>query len=297
MEDLTLKSAIDRSVNFITPFGDSFVETRFVQRYEENIIIYLSSLNGCDRACRMCHLTQSGQVSMTPMTLADYDRALVSTMRYVRENIPTTSVKYVHYNFMARGDALSNPHLIEGYKKLFRKMTVLAKQIGAEPKIKISTIFPTESPADIFEGALEHWVRRLFQFPVDIEIYYSLYSLRPEFRKRWLPKSLSPDRIGAMFQGSKGGLRLHHALIAGQNDGQDDIDLIHAWLSKWNIRARMNIVAYNPHSPSTGVESDPATTLRYIEQMKRSDHIIDVHPITRVGKDVHASCGAFYNAG
>lgn len=304
---MILKSAIDKSINAITPVADGgYYETRSVQREQDTLIIYLSSLSGCDRACRFCHLTQTGQTMTTPVTPEDYVKHATELFVLLSQSGGLEGVETLHYNFMARGDVLSNQYFTDNFTLVFDGLTKLAKEFlpTIKPKFKLSTIFPNdinfdhEYEFDVYD--VKTWIvdRILNESEKtghDVEFYYSLYSLRPKFRKRWIPKAIDPEWIGQAFSGRDKGLRIHHALIAGENDTEEDVALIHDWLLRHDLEVKLNIVRYNPYDSSCGEEANEESIQTYVNQMKLSHRITEAQVVTRVGQDVHASCGTFFS--
>lgn len=305
MEAVTvLHSQLDKSINIVSTVEDGgFLEARFVQRTPETIIIYLSSMSGCDKACRFCHLTQTGQTTMTQATVDDYFHQAQQTFHIASTKQSFVGVKNVHFNFMARGDVIANDLFIKNHRQVIQELIALTYLYipEATPRFKLSTIFPN----DIFYKTkttafdIKYWiVDKALDWAdaqgIDIEFYYSLYSLRTDFRKRWIPKSLSPEMIGSAFAGRHTGLRLHHALIAGQNDTEEDVALIHDWLNRHDLRVRMNIVRYNPYGERSGGESADDVRATYIALMNQSERVDLIQEIPRVGIDVKASCGTFF---
>lgn len=294
-----LESPTDRSINVVVPVTKGgYFETRSVQRDRDTLIIYLSSMSGCDRACRFCHLTQTGQTSMNPLRLRDYvDNAKV-IFGILEKKGNLEDVEKVHFNFMARGDALSNPHFVQDYNVLFSSLRNLSQRFIPDvyPKFKISTIFPTEisnldGPVD-----LKKFVDDVLKDPHDVEFYYSLYSLDQNFRKRWIPKALDPEMVGAAFHGRESGLRIHHALISEENTSTADVVEIGDWLERHKIRTRMNVVRYNSFSDACGVEASDETIETYLQMMRDDPRIQDTQVIPRVCTTVKAACGLFVDA-
>jgi adenine C2-methylase RlmN of 23S rRNA A2503 and tRNA A37 len=289
-----LRSSLDKSINFVTPTPDGGkIEARFVQRQADAIIVYLSSMTGCNLACRFCHLTQMRQTTMTPVTIDGYlDQASEVLIHAAAEEM-LEGVTTVHFNFMARGDALSNEYFINQTELLFYQLNEMAKQFKLDAKFKISTIFPKTLLNDRTMYELTKWVKDVCDFPYDIEFYYSLYSLDERFRKRWLPKAMHPDQVGEIFTKYETKFRLHYALIEGENSSLFDQQPIKQWLVKHKIICRLNIVRYNPFDLLGGKEPSEDDIRTYAYFMKMGTHIIDVHVISRVGYDVKASCGTF----
>lgn len=285
-----LTSQNDASVNHILQHPDGgFWESRFVQRTPERFICYLSSHTGCAHSCRFCHLTATKQTMMTPATLDMYVEQARQVLKQYQANLDAgkEAAHTIHFNFMARGDALSNPYLVNHSQELYDHLSQLATPFGLESKFLVSTIFPND-----FNGQLES----IFNDPRAIP-YYSLYSMNPSFRKRWVPKSWHPEKalqaLAQLQQSNNSEVCLHWAFIKGENDSVSDVDHVLDEVEKVGLKAKFNLVRYNPHDQRHGVESDE-DHLQFLfdrinSRMKQEGSRI----VPRVGFDVKASCGMF----
>jgi 23S rRNA (adenine2503-C2)-methyltransferase len=281
-EFVALRSEIDASINFSRKdTRGGLVETRFVRRVEERFIVYISSMLGCDKACRFCHLTQMGE---TNATLLSEDEMLDQALT-VLSSSNFDGAQTVHFNFMARGEALSNPAVATS---LFKKLADLAHQFGLESRIKVSTILPldnwTSSPEDLWVPGCP---------PVDI--YYSLYSVDEAWRKRWIPKALSPrnamDWLKRYQEHTGQRVVLHWALIEDQNDSVHEALEAAALANDAGLTAEFNLVRYNPANEKSQ-EATPGRITAYLDAM-RGALSGRVRVIPRIGLDVQASCGMF----
>lgn len=61
-----LRSGIDPSVNVVEETPTGFFEARYVRLCADYFVAYLSSHDGCNRGCAMCHLTATKQTSFRP---------------------------------------------------------------------------------------------------------------------------------------------------------------------------------------------------------------------------------------
>lgn len=294
---LILKSELDQSVNTVDPRG---FETRYVEREEgDTAIIYLSSHAGCDRACRMCWLTQTGQTDMTPATLDDFVLQATQSLTAMEERRKVSGLgmpAVLHYNFMARGEPLKNPLIRENFDSLAVALIKVARELIpgflGEIKFKISTIM-----SDIYikdkDGCYIGGLSEMPFHQYKPEIYYSLYSMNPQFRKRWLPKAEEPLdalRMLAAYRGIGGEVRIHGAFILGHNDDMEDIAKMVQMARMYGIR-QFNIVRFNSPDPEKYVEPDEEYLLGIKAFMESKG--MTVQMVARVGADVHASCGTF----
>jgi adenine C2-methylase RlmN of 23S rRNA A2503 and tRNA A37 len=282
-----LRSKEDASVNFVFPNG---LESRFVQRDPEYFIVYLSSHRGCNRACRFCHLTQTGQTDMTPATVQEVlKQAEVVKQHYVREvyNDPHKEcASVVHFNWMARGEVLMNSDIMKNWYWLVNELREMFYGLRLKFRFNISSIIPE---GDIFLP--------LGMMPVDMTLYYSLYSVNPEFRKRWLPKAVPVDRAFQFLNQWQKNLDqsvvFHWAFIDSENDSEEDVAAICKMIKDSGIKARMNVVRYNPFGPGQGKESSEEVIQARFEQLKQVMLVPGSRIVPRVGFDVMASCGCF----
>lgn len=286
----TLASQQDASVNHVLSHSDGgFWEGRFVQRTADRFICYLSSHTGCAHSCRFCHLTATKQTMMTPASLEDYLNQARHVLNTYQANLEAgkPSAQVIHFNFMARGDALSNPYFVNNSQELYDELAKLTEPFQLEVKFLISTIFPND-----FNGDLNKIFKDERAIP-----YYSLYSMKPEFRKKWIPKSWHPEKaLEALSELQKDydkNVSLHWAFIKGQNDSFEDIDQVLDAVEKIGLKAKFNLVRYNPHDQRHGEESDEQHLQSLFDRINHRMKLEGSRIVPRVGYDVKASCGMF----
>lgn len=274
----TLKSAQDQSVNFI--FEGDF-EARYVRREDRYFICYLSSHSGCNKSCRFCHLTQTGQTSFDECSMEGFLEQARTVLDYYATQKPAQKI---HFNWMARGEPLANSVVKTQWEELAKRLRDLSESYGLKDiSFKLSTIFPKDESIDLtlIKGELP-------------EIYYSIYSTNPDFRKKWIPKSENPvDALSKLkaFQDRGGRVVIHHALIKDQNDSVSDAENIVSLMKKIGLNSKFNLVRYNSFSEATGNETDEVNLQDYFSVFLNNNSVSRIVP--RVGFDVKASCGMF----
>lgn len=281
-----LNSQIDSSVNFVEQQLVGFLESRFVRKCDEYFIAYLSSQTGCNRGCTFCHLTATGQTSFVDSSHNDFMAQAIQVFKHYRKE--KTPAKYMHYNFMARGEPLANKLLLNSGDELLSKLGQVAKEEGLPAKFNVSTIMPL---------TLKKSLNDVFHY-VNPTIYYSLYSTNQVWRDKWMPAALPVDeavvRLKEYQNFSKKIIKIHYTFIAGENDSEEDINASCDVLEKYNLICEFNLVRYNPASPSQGVESSTEVINRNLDIIQnRLGFNSKVQMIPRVGFDVKASCGMF----
>lgn len=281
------KSEIDSSINIVEKQLVGFLESRFVRKCNDYFIAYLSSQTGCNRGCTFCHLTATGQTSFTDSSHNDFMAQAIQIFKHYRKQ--TVNAKYMHYNFMARGEPLANKILLESGDELLVKLGQVAKEEGLPAKFNISTIMPI---------SLKKSLVTTFNY-VNPTIYYSLYSTDKEWRKKWMPAAMdTTDALNLLkdYQDfSKKIIKIHYPFIAGENDSVEEINNVCDAIEKVKLNCEFNLVRYNPASPDQGIESSQEVIARNIEIISnRFQFNGKVQIIPRVGFDVKASCGMFF---
>lgn len=282
-----LDSDLDESVNFLADApGGGLIEARYVRRCEHYAICYVSSQSECAMRCRFCFLTQAGENQLVEnVDLEGYLAQLEVVLGHYRTQ-PAAEV--LHVNFMARGEALENPTVLEEGDALLGAIYARARADGLVPRAKISTIMPP-AMAD----------RELIDvFPLtQPDIYYSLYSADPAFRARWLPKALPvAQALGKLARWQRLTRKIpviHWALIAGENDSPADIAAICDAVREAGLRPDVNLVRYNPFAPNLGAEPAEDVIRECARALSAGLPGAEVKVVSRIGFDVKASCGMF----
>lgn len=288
----TLHAHEDESVNFVRPAPGGYLEARYVRRGPEYFIAYVSSQAGCDRACRFCHLTATGQTSMDQSSTDDYVGQIADVLTHHRkqEVRPTR----MNMNFMARGEPLLNPvlHSRNAWSDMSSRVRASAASSGVERVLmNVSTIMPVMPHGTVMPNLQE------IMTDVDTTLYYSLYSMDPSFRRRWIPKSMDPRqslRRLADWQNATGNdVALHWAFIEGENDDLQTIDDIVRAVKDAGLHPRFNAVRFNPPEGSRYREPDESIVERNFGVLAEAFGHPSSRIVPRVGLSVKASCGMF----
>lgn len=281
------RSREDASINWTAPTPDGgMLECRYVRRVEEYFIAYLSSHSGCRLTCRFCHLTQTGQTMFRPSSIEDLTRQLDQVLgHYDQAGAPA---RRMNVNFMARGEPLANAGLMSSFGAFASHAAEAAGRRGLEHRLNLSTIFPAEAREVDLASAFGE---------APVTLFWSLYSLDPSFRRRWLPRAEAPERVMDRLLDwqarAQGEVVLHWALIEGQNDRDEDLEEIAGFVRRSGLRARLNLVRYNPHSTKTGREAEEDRYEAALATIGREMSVPGSRVVPRVGFDVKASCGMF----
>lgn len=292
-----LRSKIDKSVNFITEYGKSFVESRYVRRSPSYISAYLSSHNGCNMGCKFCWLTNSGQTNFNHVNISSYAEQLRNVLEHAKgvDGENSKNVR-VNVNMMARGEPLANKYLINDYGFFYNSLQNIVDFYGySRLKINISTIMPhtvkDRELIDIFG-----------QYPT--YLYYSLYSIDEDFRKKWIKNGidykLALDKLKRYQFYTNSPITLHFCIIKGENDNLDDVKMMAEEISGYKFsKLKFNLVKFNPHpSMSEYTEPEPEHIDKIFEILRSvsNDREIETNKsriVPRAGPDVYASCGMF----
>jgi adenine C2-methylase RlmN of 23S rRNA A2503 and tRNA A37 len=232
----------------------------------------------------MCHLTATGQTETRDVTLDEYVAQAEVVLEHYRGVEPA---RLAHFNFMARGEPLLNPVIVQRSGELLDRLWRLADGHGLHARFLISTIMP----------------KRLARSLVDMfdryhpELYYSLYSTDDSFRRRWLPNAqpvdAALDQLAAWQRATSKIVKIHFAFIRGLNDSEANVHAICDALAARALHAHVNIVRYNPPSRDHGDEPDEAVIERNAQIFRTRMPHARVQVVPRVGFDVNASCGMF----
>lgn len=280
-----LNSKIDKSVNFVEEQLKGFLESRFVRREKKHFICYLSSHTGCFLNCKFCHLTTTNQTSFISSTHNDFISQAINVFKHYKTQ-KEENAQEVRFSFMARGEPLLNKTILKNADDLFIDLGKMAKNENLRCKFNISTILP---------NALNKELTEIFKF-IHPTIYYSLYSLNPDFREKWLPNALNPEEAFRLLKDyqsfSKKIIKIHFSFIKDENDNIENIKEICDALNRHKILAEFNLVRYNPYSINQGEESTTKVIQRNLDYIKDNFKGL-VKEIPRVGPDIYASCGMF----
>ncbi len=288
--DRALFSALDESVNFVHKDENGILEARYVRRADDYFVCYLSTQYGCELACRFCHLTQTGQTSTKHAGVMDVLKQADTVLQYYKST--NKPAERVNFNFMARGDFLNNPILMDEFEWLKQELLHLSRFYGInQVHVNISTIVPKNIKIEDFSSFKPNDLEGL-----KTNIYYSLYSVMPHFKRKWIPNRLFwAEALGILDQLKRekriDNIIIHSCFIEGEND--DLLDVKYMCNAIQGQGYRFNLVRYNPYSEKQGKETSEENLQRIFKGISQALGEENCKIVTRVGEDIYASCGQF----
>lgn len=249
----TLRSTYGPCTNFLSKYADGIIEARYVRKDPSYIACYVSSHNGCKMGCKFCHLTQNNDINMSHVDIPTYVSQIRTVLTHYEDQVKnhnSVRAKRCNINFMSKGDALANKYVVNEYPKLYDEMEKICEEFGLKAKPNISTIMPytvrSRSLIDIFGDKPAY-------------LYYSLYSLNPNFRKKWLPNAIpyeeALDKLKEYQNKHNRVITFHWSIIKGENDCLDEAHKLAEKLKQYEFNGKLNIVRFNPHPDVTDEEA------------------------------------------
>lgn len=284
-----LKSKVDRSVNWIIPYKKGNLEARYVRRCSDYISAYVSSHSGCKMGCKMCFLTQLNQTWFDHTDIDNFEKQIRIILDHYDSSNEDNTAKRVNINFMSRGEALANKVIINNYDELYDTIEKRAMLSNLDIKMNISTIMPYTVKHRKLEDILSR----------NTEIYYSLYSVKEDFRKSWLPNALpvkeALHKIKQYQLYSHMPVTFHWAFIKNYNDDEQDLVELVKLVRQYELFGKFNLVRYNPPPNLYHTEEPDEEKLNDLFKIARSALTDNNRSkiVPRVGLDVYASCGTF----
>lgn len=288
-------SKLDNSVNFIS---GSSLEYRYVRREPKYVSAYLSSHNGCKMKCKFCWLTVTNQNKFNHVTISEYGEQLDTILEYAKQIDKENSKNArVNINLMSRGEAMANKYIVNQYGSFYDEMhQIVKKHDYSKMKINISTIMPSV--------IANYKLIDIFHYH-STNLYYSLYSINDTFRKKWLPNALpwqiALNKLHEFQDATNNIITFHFAIIENENDDMNEIKRMANTIRDMKFKkTKLNLVRYNPH-PIQEYKEPPLNKLNEIYHILQSacqDDAITTNKsriVPRIGYDVYASCGMFYN--
>lgn len=290
-----LKSALDRSVNWISNYGKGSIETRFVRKTDPYFIAYVSSHSGCKMGCKQCFLTQQNQITFDHVTPEVYGEQLQLVLDHYKDVVGEgeLTASRVNINFMARGEPLANKHVVRGYGEIYEQFVVRSGKANVRPKVNISTIFPR---------AAVHYNLTKMLGNTSTHLYYSLYSVEPKFREHWMPGAAPVERAlnslkeyeeTAISRGVEYPVTFHWAVIKNHNDNIYWVKETAKLIRAYGFKSKFNLVRYNAHENTNTEEPNDERLSEIFNIISDAAGSTRSYIVPRVGKDISASCGMF----
>lgn len=294
--------------NILNPITNT-IETRASERNKYSL--FISSSVGCYMKCKFCHLTlkDAEYIKIT-------EEAVLNNLKEAMEDVvlfnPEIKTRYVKLSWMGMGDAINKPEMVYNVTLKFLDWIFEKGYALGLDGVDLSTVMPPlkgKKWIPIFQD-LEAQLQKYNKNPVyhmdNVEysngyyshknifrLFYSVESAIQEKRENVVPKAMplmeAVEHFQEYQQGGKYPVILHHLLVDGLNDSEEELDELIKFVNHNFKDNELRILRYNFCAKSSYKESE-----QVISQVKKlSDNINFLKVQISPGTEVSAACGQF----
>ncbi len=262
-------SELDGTIKYLFELSDYHIIESVLMRYKHGNSICISSQVGCRMGCKFCASTIDG---------------------LVRNLAPSEMLGQIYMAIQDTGERISNI-VIMGSGEPLEKLdmtTRFVELINNEKGQNIGQRHITVSTCGLVPS-----IYKLADTQLQITLAISLHATTDEKRQEIMPvaKKYTIDEIleACRYYIAKTGRRItfEYALIAGQNDSQEDAKQLAKRLR--GMQCHVNLIPVNPIKESTY----EATTMQHAEAFVKllKTYHIEATIRRKLGADIDAACG------
>ncbi|MBQ7581661.1 MAG: 23S rRNA (adenine(2503)-C(2))-methyltransferase RlmN [Lachnospiraceae bacterium] len=267
--ELVQISEIDGTRKYLfSLFDGNMIESVFM-RYEHGNSVCISSQVGCNMGCKFCASTIDGKVR--DLTAGEMLAQIYGIMKETGEKISNVVV-------MGSGEPLEN------YVNLIDFIEMLSDERGlnlSQRNLTVSTC------------GLVPKIRELAEKKYQLTLAISLHAPTDEKRRALMPianryslKELI-DACSDYFDKTGRRITFEYALIRGENDSQEDADLLSALIASLNCH--VNLIPVNPVTERNYQQSAKNAVLAFKNKLEKNH--INVTIRREMGRDIDGACG------
>jgi 23S rRNA (adenine2503-C2)-methyltransferase len=270
-----LRSSEDETIKFALKLADGApVESVIIPTEEGRLTLCVSSQTGCSLDCAFC-LTGAGGPGRN-LTPSEIYGQLLRGQEIVSKEMPGNRLSNIV--LMGMGEPLLN------YDSVMKFVKVVVDQKGAgfaPRRVTIST------------AGVVPMIERLAGEGLKISLAVSLNATTDEVRDRLMPinRKYPISALMAALEkfpvGNRRHITIEYVLIGGVNDSADDAKRLARLLEP--IRAKVNLIPFNPHPASDFTPPDPARIDAFQDILYKAGYVA-VRRASK-GRDILAACG------
>ena len=264
-----LCSKLDDTRKYLHRLHDGNVIETVLLKYEYGYSVCISSQVGCRMGCRFCASTLDGLVRN--LTAGEMAGQIYSVETDIGERVG-------HVVVMGSGEPLDN------FDNLTDFVDIITDKRGANVSGRNITVSTCGIVPKIYA---------LAQKKYSLTLTLSLHAVTDEKRKKIMPVANSYklsdviDACADYFDKTGRRITLEYSLIAGENDGEDDISGLIGIASK--LGAHVNLIPVNPIREREYAPTSRKDALALKNKLEKNN--INVTIRREMGRDIQGACG------